>query len=113
MRTWCSRTRSFADRHWVTLDNPKHCDVNWILILPKPHLWDLRNERRQPVLLRNLWRCARSQRISFHCRASNTMKTTASHRQKARSSLISWNSDPRGRRREPSYTAIVSCTELV
>jgi hypothetical protein len=44
-----------ADGYWGRPDAPKHRDVSGIVILPKPHLWDLRNERWQPILLRNPW----------------------------------------------------------
>ena len=44
-----------ADGYWGTADARRHRDVSGILILPKPHLWDLRDERWQPILLRNPW----------------------------------------------------------
>jgi len=47
--------RRAADGYWGTPDTPKHRDVSGIVVLPKPHLWDLRNERWQPILLRNPW----------------------------------------------------------
>jgi hypothetical protein len=47
--------RRAADGYWGTPDAPKHREVSGIVILPKPHLWDLRNERWQPLLLRNPW----------------------------------------------------------
>jgi hypothetical protein len=50
-----TKDRRAADGYWGTPDAPKHRDVSGILILPKPHLWDLRNERWQPILLRNPW----------------------------------------------------------
>ena len=34
-----------ADGYWGTADARRHRDVSGILILPKPHLWDLRDER--------------------------------------------------------------------
>jgi hypothetical protein len=49
------KDRRAADSYWGTPDAPKHRNVSGILILPKPHLWDLRNERWQPILLRNPW----------------------------------------------------------
>jgi len=49
------KDRRAADGYWGTPDAPKHRDVSGILILPKPHLWDLRNERWQPIILRNPW----------------------------------------------------------
>jgi hypothetical protein len=41
--------------YWGTPDAPKHRNVSGVLLLPKPHLWDLRNERWQPLLIRNPW----------------------------------------------------------
>jgi hypothetical protein len=34
---------------------PEHQNVSAAIVLPKPHLWDLRNDRWQPLLLRNPW----------------------------------------------------------
>lgn len=50
-----TKDRRAADGYWGTPDARKHRDVSGILILPKPNLWDLRNERWQPILLRNPW----------------------------------------------------------
>lgn len=44
-----------TDGYWGTPDTPKHRDVSGVLLLPKPHLWDLRNPRWQPVLARHPW----------------------------------------------------------
>jgi hypothetical protein len=41
------------DGYWGTTQQAKHQNVSGILVLPKPHLWDLRNERWQHLLLRN------------------------------------------------------------
>jgi hypothetical protein len=49
------KDRRAPDGYWGTTDAPKHRDVSGILILPKPHLWELRNERWQPILLCNPW----------------------------------------------------------
>jgi hypothetical protein len=54
-KTDMTKDRRLADGYWGTPDAPKHRDVSGILILPKPHLWDLRNERWQPIVLRNPW----------------------------------------------------------
>jgi hypothetical protein len=43
------------DGYWGTPDAPKHRNVSGVLVLPKPHLWDLRDERWQPLLIRNPW----------------------------------------------------------
>jgi hypothetical protein len=43
------------DGYWGTPDAPKHRNVSGILVLPRPHLWDLRDERWQPLLVRNPW----------------------------------------------------------
>lgn len=34
---------------------PRHQNVSAAVLLPKPHLWDLRNDRWQPLLLKNPW----------------------------------------------------------
>ena len=49
------KDRRAADGYWGTADAPKHRDLSGILILPKPHLWDLRDNRWQPILLCNPW----------------------------------------------------------
>jgi hypothetical protein len=41
------------DGYWGTPQQPKHQNVSGVLVLPKAHLWDLRNEYWQPLLLRN------------------------------------------------------------
>jgi hypothetical protein len=43
------------DGYWGHADIARHKNVSGVLLLPKPHLWDLRNERWQPLLLRNPW----------------------------------------------------------
>jgi hypothetical protein len=50
-----TKDRRAANGYWGNPDAPKHRDVSGILILPKPHLWHLREERWQPILLRNPW----------------------------------------------------------
>lgn len=49
------KDRRATDGYWGTTDAPKHRGVSGIVVLPKPHLWDLRNERWQPILLHNPW----------------------------------------------------------
>jgi hypothetical protein len=44
-----------TDGYWGTPNAPKHRNVSGVLVLPKPHLWDLRDERWQPLLVRNPW----------------------------------------------------------
>lgn len=44
-----------ADGYWGTPDSPKHRAVSGVLLLPKPHLWDMREDRWQPILVRNPW----------------------------------------------------------
>lgn len=41
------------DGYWGTVEAPAHGQVGGVLLLPKPHLWDLRTERWQPSLVRN------------------------------------------------------------
>jgi hypothetical protein len=43
------------DGYWGHPNTARHKNVSGVLLLPKPHLWDLRNERWQPLLLRNPW----------------------------------------------------------
>jgi hypothetical protein len=47
--------KRILDGYWGRPDQLKHRNVSGVLILPKPHLWDLRSERWQPLLLRNPW----------------------------------------------------------
>jgi hypothetical protein len=56
--THSSGEHTFADSrlhdgYWGVPWEPKNRNVSGVLILPKPHLWDLRDERCQPLLLRN------------------------------------------------------------
>lgn len=44
-----------ADGYWGAPDTPKHTNVSGVVLLPKPHLWDLRQDRWQPLHLRNPW----------------------------------------------------------
>jgi hypothetical protein len=58
--TYSSGAHTVADRrlpdgYWGTPEEPKHRNVSGVLILPKPHLWELRNDRWQPLLVRNPW----------------------------------------------------------
>jgi hypothetical protein len=41
--------------YWGHKKTARHKNVSGILLLPKPHLWDLREDRWQPLLLRNPW----------------------------------------------------------
>jgi hypothetical protein len=43
------------DGYWGTAAIPKHRNVSSAVLLPKPHLWDLREDRWQPLHLRNPW----------------------------------------------------------
>jgi hypothetical protein len=43
------------DGYWGGASNPHHRNVSGIVLLPKPHLWDLREDRWQPLHLRNPW----------------------------------------------------------
>jgi hypothetical protein len=44
-----------ADGYWGDASNPRHRNLSGIVLLPKPHLWDLREDRWQPLHLRNPW----------------------------------------------------------
>jgi|SRR5882724_1015975 len=41
------------DGYWGAMGAPAHRQVSGIMLLPKPHLWDLRTERWQPQIVRN------------------------------------------------------------
>ena len=41
------------DGYWGHIKTPRHQNVSAAILLPKPHLWDLRNDRWQPLLLKN------------------------------------------------------------
>jgi hypothetical protein len=43
------------DGYWGHPDPARHKNVSGALLLPKPHLWDLREDRWQPLLIRNPW----------------------------------------------------------
>jgi hypothetical protein len=43
------------DGYWGFPNTARHKNVSGVLLLPKPHLWDLRDDRWQPLLLRNPW----------------------------------------------------------
>jgi hypothetical protein len=45
--------RRRPDGYWGTAEAPAHGQVGGVLLLPKPHLWDLREERWQPSFVRN------------------------------------------------------------
>jgi hypothetical protein len=47
--------RRRADGYWGFPATARHHNVSGALLLPKPHLWDLRSDRWQPLLLRNPW----------------------------------------------------------
>jgi hypothetical protein len=47
--------RRVPDGYWGTPQDARNRNVSGVLILPKPHLWDLRDDRWQPLLLRNPW----------------------------------------------------------
>jgi hypothetical protein len=41
------------DGYWGVMEAPAHRQVSGVMLLPKPHLWDLRTERWQPQIVRN------------------------------------------------------------
>jgi hypothetical protein len=41
--------------YWGHPATARHKNVSGVLLLPKPHLWDLREDRWQPLLIRNPW----------------------------------------------------------
>jgi hypothetical protein len=42
-----------TDGYWGVLGVPAYTQVSGIMLLPKPHLWDLRTERWQPLIVRD------------------------------------------------------------
>jgi hypothetical protein len=44
-----------ADGYWGWPSGPRHKNVSGVILLPKPHLWDLRHDRWQPLLVKNPW----------------------------------------------------------
>lgn len=56
--------RRKPDGYWGAADAPAHGQVGGVLLLPKPHLWDLRQERWQPSIVRN-GRADRSLPVTF------------------------------------------------
>lgn len=43
------------DGYFGRPDKPEHQNVSGAIVMPKPHLWDLRTDRWQPLLLKNPW----------------------------------------------------------
>jgi hypothetical protein len=43
------------DGYWGHATTARHRNVSGVLLLPRPHVWDLRSDRWQPLLLRNPW----------------------------------------------------------
>ena len=41
--------------YWGVNGNPRHRNVGGVVLLPKPNLWHLRDERSQPLIVRNPW----------------------------------------------------------
>jgi hypothetical protein len=41
--------------YWGRPDSQRHPNVSAAILLPRPHLWDLRMDRWQPLILRNPW----------------------------------------------------------
>jgi hypothetical protein len=45
--------KSKPDGYWGVMGAPAHRQVSGVMLLPKPHLWDLRTDRWQPQIVRN------------------------------------------------------------
>jgi hypothetical protein len=43
------------DGYWGRPDSQRHPNVSAAILLPRPHLWDLRTNGWQPLILRNPW----------------------------------------------------------
>ena len=56
------RFRRATDGYWGTPDAPKHRNVSGVLILPKPHLWNLREDRWQPIFVAGIRRAQQQRR---------------------------------------------------
>ncbi|CCE08076.1 conserved hypothetical protein [Bradyrhizobium sp. STM 3843] len=41
--------------YWGFPDSPRHPNVSAAIVLPRPHLWDLREDRWQPLIMRHPW----------------------------------------------------------
>lgn len=41
--------------YWGRPDSPRHPNVSAAILLPRPHLWDLREDRWQPLIMRHPW----------------------------------------------------------
>lgn len=41
--------------YWGAPDDIRHPNVSAVILLPRPHLWDLRNDRWQPIIVRHPW----------------------------------------------------------
>jgi hypothetical protein len=41
--------------YWGRPDSPQHPNVSAAILLPRPHLWDLRQDRWQPLVMRHPW----------------------------------------------------------
>ena len=44
-----------SDGYWWDGEKPIHTNVSAAILLPQPHLWALRQDRWQPVIIRNPW----------------------------------------------------------
>ena len=41
--------------YWGRPESPQHPNVSAAILLPRPHLWDLRQDRWQPLIMRHPW----------------------------------------------------------
>jgi hypothetical protein len=48
-----AREERAADGYWGLNGAARHQNVSGVMIIPKPHLWSLRSERSQPIIVRN------------------------------------------------------------
>jgi hypothetical protein len=44
-----------ADGYWGLIGAARHQNVSGVMLIPKPNLWQLRDERSQPIIVRNPW----------------------------------------------------------
>ena len=52
---WEHKDVRLDDGYWGHMQSARHKNVSAALLLPRPHLWDLRNDRWQPLLIHNPW----------------------------------------------------------
>jgi hypothetical protein len=52
--TICREDRA-DDGYWGVMGAARHQNVSGVMLIPKPNLWHLRDDRSQPIIVRNPW----------------------------------------------------------